>query len=308
MKPHKHTKITDITDSLDKNQCGIDDYILLYDNINGSNPLNKIKGKGAFEVNQLILMLILDGEITILSNGHEVHLNRNDYICITPDCDIEVKNHTQNFKFLMYIIYHQCIEETLSDLGIGFNLLAFTQVFKHTTCNEEYRKYQSDIYCELKEELTHPPYEHRKLFARSYANLIFINSINLFSQNTLIHNKSKSKQANIYKSFIKLLNENYSSHRDVQYYADCLDITPKYLSSVVSEYSGKNASSWIDEYVTTKAKTLLRDQRFNINDVSKILNFTSQSFFGRYFKRVTGQSPKQYINEQFSSSTNIDTR
>ena len=92
-----------------------------------------------------------------------------------------------------------------------------------------------------------------------------------------------SKQVNIYNKFLNLLNEYSATNREVQFYAEKLGITPKYLSAVTIEYSGKNASSWIDEYVITKAKNLLREQSYNIKDVSEHLNFPSQSFFGRYF-------------------------
>ena len=35
----------------------------------------------------------------------------------------------------------------------------------------------------------------------------------------------------------------------------------------------------------------------SVKEISKSLNFQSQSFFGRYFKRITGMSPREYINK-----------
>lgn len=48
--------------------------------------------------------------------------------------------------------------------------------------------------------------------------------------------------------------------------------------------------------VIVEAKQLLRNKKYTVLQVSEMLNFTSQSLFGRYFKKFTGQSPKEYQN------------
>jgi AraC-like DNA-binding protein len=49
--------------------------------------------------------------------------------------------------------------------------------------------------------------------------------------------------------------------------------------------------------VIVRAKELLREQRYSVREVSEILNFPSQSFFGRYFKRNMGISPKVFMEQ-----------
>ena len=43
-----------------------------------------------------------------------------------------------------------------------------------------------------------------------------------------------------------------------------------------------------------EAKQLLRSKEYTILQISEMLNFTSQSLFGRYFKKFTGYTPKEY--------------
>ena len=78
------------------------------------------------------------------------------------------------------------------------------------------------------------------------------------------------------------------------FYASKLFISPKYLSLIVKETTGKSAARWIDEFVLMEAKNMLRYSGKNIQQVAYALNFSNQSSFGKYFKHLTGMSPTEY--------------
>ena len=80
----------------------------------------------------------------------------------------------------------------------------------------------------------------------------------------------------------------------MSFYARQLNITPKYLSSVVKEVSGKTAAKWIDESVILEAKSLLKYSGMSIQEIAYCLNFPNQSFFGKYFRSHTGMTPSAY--------------
>lgn len=94
--------------------------------------------------------------------------------------------------------------------------------------------------------------------------------------------------------FILAVSENFRENRQVNYYADRLCITSKHLSSVVKEISGSTAGEWIENYVTMEAKVLLRTTDLTIQQIATKLNFNNQSFFGKYFRHITGMSPTAY--------------
>lgn len=98
----------------------------------------------------------------------------------------------------------------------------------------------------------------------------------------------------LFSEFMKLLELHHKSRRNVGFYAKELNITPKYLSSAVKEVSGKTAARWIDEAVILEAKTLLKYSGMSIQEIAYHLNFSTQSFFGKYFKLHTGTSPSRY--------------
>lgn len=110
----------------------------------------------------------------------------------------------------------------------------------------------------------------------------------------MLSDRTTSFHNSILERFIDLVRGNYRQHRRVSFYADKLCITPKYLSKVVKQSSGQSAVEWIDSYVILEAKNLLKSSYMTIQQISVELNFPNQSFFGKYFKRMTGLSPKEF--------------
>jgi len=98
----------------------------------------------------------------------------------------------------------------------------------------------------------------------------------------------------LFNRFVVLLREHCRTQRSVEFYAAQMGITPKYLSLILKKKSGRNASKLIDEAVVYEAKRLLKYSGLSIGEISDNLNFTSQSFFGKYFKQRVGVSPSRY--------------
>ncbi len=110
----------------------------------------------------------------------------------------------------------------------------------------------------------------------------------------ITEHKKKSKQEMLLEKFLDYVQTNYKKQRGMEFYADKLCLTPKYLSKVIKETSGKSANDWIDDHMVLEAKALLKSTHMTIQQISDELNFPSQSFFGKYFKRHAGVSPKVY--------------
>lgn len=98
----------------------------------------------------------------------------------------------------------------------------------------------------------------------------------------------------VFEDFIKEVNIFKGTKHSLSFFAERLNLTPNYLSSRVKEYSGRNATEWIEDSVILEAKTMLKHTDLTIQEIAYKLNFPTQTFFGKYFKRLTGISPKQY--------------
>lgn len=101
----------------------------------------------------------------------------------------------------------------------------------------------------------------------------------------------------IFKQFLDLLHSETPIHRKVQWYADRLHLTPKYLSAVCKEVSGKTAMQWIHSVLQDEIKRLLTTSEMSVKEIVYRLDFPDLSFFGRYVRKNFGMSPNQYRNK-----------
>lgn len=107
--------------------------------------------------------------------------------------------------------------------------------------------------------------------------------------------ETANKRTNaIFSKFIDLVRENCCKYRELSFYADQLCISCKYLYAVVKQISGKAPSKWIEDYTLLNAKQLLSTSMYTVGQISELLNFKSQSDFGKYFKKATGMSPLSF--------------
>jgi len=105
---------------------------------------------------------------------------------------------------------------------------------------------------------------------------------------------AQTRQTLLAEQFRVLVAEHYRTERETVYYASRLCLTPKYLSQVIKSITGKTASEWIDDYVILEARALLKSTNMTVQQIADALHFPSQSFFGKYFKRHVGLSPRKY--------------
>lgn len=135
---------------------------------------------------------------------------------------------------------------------------------------------------------------HRIMITELLAQAMYLDIENVFLKSLKI--EKKSKRTIFIEQFMDLVEHNYQTNRDVKFYADKLSYTPKYLSKIIKDNTGKSASEWIDNYLLIEAKALLKTTDLTIQQISVQLNFPSQSHFGKYFKNHTKLSPKEYKN------------
>lgn len=98
----------------------------------------------------------------------------------------------------------------------------------------------------------------------------------------------------LFKKFINLLIGCRIKPRTVTWYADKLCVSPKYLSAVCKNVSGKTAFHWINQYVQIDIRHWLKNSDRTIKEIADILDFPNISFFGKYCRQHFGMSPTEY--------------
>jgi len=106
--------------------------------------------------------------------------------------------------------------------------------------------------------------------------------------------RSSARVNQLFERFIALVTEYHTTQRGMAFYADRLCLTPKYLSKLVKQASGRSAPDWIDAFVILEAKNMLKYSNRAIKEIVFALNFPNQSVFYKFFKAHTGLTPSQY--------------
>ena len=137
---------------------------------------------------------------------------------------------------------------------------------------------------------------YRVNVVRSVLEALFFETLGVYSAHSMDLRSMQTirRKDSLLYDFIQLVESEFRRERSVAYYANRLCVSPKHLSSMVKEASGRTAGDWIDSYVIMEAKALLKNTGMTVQEISQALNFANQSFFGKYFKHLTGISPRMY--------------
>ena len=97
-----------------------------------------------------------------------------------------------------------------------------------------------------------------------------------------------------FQRFLELLHSEHSKRHTVEYYANELCISPKYLSFLCKKQSGKTANEWITEHTMEEIRYYLKQTDLSFKQICDQLGFPNPSFFGKYVKDHFGMTPGQF--------------
>ena len=141
--------------------------------------------------------------------------------------------------------------------------------------------------------LVHQPDYHRQT-ASSLVAALMHHYDRLFHQQADNLAATRSREQTIFDRFILLVNQHCREQHQISYYAERLCLTERYLGTIVRQTSGTTAKEWIDRALIARIKVKLRHTDKSVARISEEMNFPNPSFFSKYFKRLTQQTPAQY--------------
>jgi len=159
-------------------------------------------------------------------------------------------------------------------------------------------KHQIRLLADYVRSFTIHPYG-KEIFTHAF--YVFLFEIEaLYMKHRSLSLPSSRQEIHVHK-FINLVQQQFRKVRTIKEYAAQLNVSAKHLTEIVKHFTGKNASEMITEQVIREAKFLLKNPQLSIGEIAYKLYFSDQSFFGKYFKRQTGISPKAYRESVFSN-------
>lgn len=277
----------------------IEGEIVLSDNmeIPFSEPLEQLpQNDFPVQAGMSMVLFCLQGELHVRISLKEYTLRPDMFCVIITGMIFEVLSISNDFRGFMIATRTNFMPVTEKTTQV----MSFYKCLQSRHCfglEEKEVMAFVGVYHSIKatlQELDHP---YRIPMLQSYIQILYYRMLPIVLKEEESRSKySHTRQEEIFQRFIGEVEKHYRKERSVKFYADLLCISPKYLSTVIYKISQRLAGEWIDAYVILEAKTLLKSGKLTIQQISEQLNFSNQSFFGKFFKRCAGMSPKEYIN------------
>lgn len=266
--------------------CINDDFIVM-------NDLQQLGIEKGYPVKLGVLgiSLCLYGELTVEINMIEHHVSAGNLVITLPEDILQHNEISDHVKGLFIIVSQRFIEEAFPQ--IEDILPVFLHIQRHPCLNlsaQECVRIQGFYNFFVQHLEDNSPYRDKIVRSILQSMIYYIAGVvNLDKDN---HKKERKEE--LFSHFVQLIIKNYKKSKKLDFYAQQLFISPKYLSDIIKKISGQSAHDWIDRYILLEAKILLRTSDKTIAQIADELNFPNNSFFSKYFKKNCGITPKEY--------------
>ena len=243
----------------------------------------------------LVLMFCERGELLFELNYTSYTLRENGFLIITPLDILSFENVTHDFSSTVLVLPSEIFSPVLKDI----NMLNFKYIKQSPVI------YLQNEYLALYKQILSTLWQVKGMVAEEEFDKIAsmqISSLSVVQQD--YYNKYIAKKDNgyeyiprkkeLFRNFINKLVESRLISREVLFYANELGVSSGYLNEVCNEVSGHSAKAIIDSAVTASLKYELSYTAKSIQELAEDFNFPSQSYFTRYYKRMTGLTPSEF--------------
>lgn len=252
-------------------------------------------GISAPELKQTCLHLLCTaGEGSFVFNERCYHISRNDLVVIpTPSrvkglaahADMQVEWFAADYKFLQNQL-------PSNNYSIGGSISLNQDPIIRLT-DEQMQQLLCDFH-RLRDRMQH---RHLQFYRELMGSLCLTMMYDIFEVHAQrdATDSHTDRTAYIVKQLMALLSTGISrTERNVSYYAERLNVSPKYLSATIKRVTGHSVTSYIDRYTIPILKDYLNDERLSLTQIADMMNFTTLSYFSRYCKKHLGRSPSEY--------------
>ena len=242
----------------------------------------------------ITITLCLSGSARAMYDMRMITHHKNDLSFIMPGHIMHPIDCTDDFSYTVFFISPKMFDD-----------------LRFHTFSHDYEKFNYAPHCSLTDEqaahllaivdqliiiANHTdedmPHRYQTLLAQLAVGYEFLN----YYRHEQDRHWTAKRNVQIFNRFCDLVVNNYRKSREVKYYADLMNLTPKYFSKAIrTATEGLSPVKWIEQYVTAQAKRLIETHTAQtLQEIAYMLGFSEPTSFYRYFKRVTGMTAKEY--------------
>lgn len=242
-----------------------------------------------------------DGSFQLGFNLDTYEIHERSLLITAPGNIIRLSAYDENKIADSELIFALFSKDFVSNIHVDFDKTLQAAVrFLESPCltlNAEQLDIASD-YFTLARKIIHSQMDNKREIISSLLTSITYLAVNLW-RNEIASAKERQDMSSLrvnqtYEQFIALVSQHHNKERGMAFYADKMHITPKYLSKIIKQASGRSGPDWIDSFVVLEAKNLLKYTDKPVKEIVWQLNFPTPSVFNKFFKKHTNLTPSEY--------------
>lgn len=250
--------------------------------------------KSPFRINGMGVVICHRGEFTFSLNQKNYSCRAGETLFIPEESLFQVLCESEDMELFIFIYQIGQIRDIIGNSVVSLYL--YSQLATEPCCvwttgeEEDILKYMTLLDSTLHiEENTFNHYEQKLLLLGLTYRICSV-----YSRKLITAKASLGHKHDIFIRLIQLIEQYYMKQRGVEFYADKLCLSPKYLSTLSKSICGYTVQELVFKSIIRKSISLLKNTQKNVQEISDYLNFPNSSYFGTFFKKQTGMSPQQY--------------
>lgn len=242
----------------------------------------------------LTVIICHSGSARLLYDMQEIHFTANSIAVILPDHIMSPIESSPDYR-VTFILHSNAFCEELKTKRLTHDYEKFHLTPSCRMTDEAMALYikSLDVFeyiCNSSIQLY--PLRREMLIAQSNVMVELTNACRRELDND---SRAMTRNQMVFQDFCNLLVMHYREQHEVAFYAEKIHLSPRHFSLVIKEATGLSAGEYIDEYILTQARNLLTTRPdMSVQQISYHLGFSESPSFCRFFKRLTGQTPKDY--------------
>ena len=245
-------------------------------------------------LNFILMALCRRGQAQYSIDTHKRLVRPGDLMFVSERHILDSYHASEDFECLCIMLSTQFYHSFVQNVNNVSSLLLFSMKNPVVTLTPKENQVYDRYFYTIREKMADATHHYRTELVKSLLLSMFYDMSNVIWRIEQQEQKAPSRQDALFAGFIRLLEKNFRTERRVSWYAEQLNITPKYLSEVVKMVSKRTPNDWIDSYVVLELRVMLKNSSKTIKEITDELNFPNQSFLGKYFKEHVGVSPSEF--------------
>jgi AraC family transcriptional activator of pobA len=235
------------------------------------------------------------GTVKFSFYGRQFHCKKGEFIFWLAGFPISDVSFSSNFKATMLFVEKDLLTQNLpsANASIDSYIHSKENPILHPEKDDKQRILKNfQLLYDKSKETNHRFYEE---LMKLQMQVFLLEMWHIF-EDELDRKKRSLQSGTLYERFLQLVQQQCMKEREVRFYSDKLNITPKYLNYICKTNTRITASEWIQRYAKERIILLLKNKDLNISEIADEMDFSSRSFFTRYVKKLLGVSPSEFRN------------